>query len=389
MDMEIYPVPPTRKRRKRRSNDLARHLLVFFAITPVGCLAALAIGLSISWYLYPTRYTNMPIAELSPQYTEEVVMMAAADFAQTKDIQRANQLLAQLEVPNTAQYVSLVAERLVKKHRGPITDDLKNVIQLADALGVSTVSMVSYIATATSTPTATPLPTATFLPTPPPVAEVAAVNQTAAPIQNPNPAESTPTPLPTETPTAIPTDTPTLLPTKIPPTTPPQPPTHTPAPTPTATTKSEFDFNITKERLYTKQENGGCLGMHTIFITVIDAKGNPIKGVQIGDTWGNKGPITGHKGDDKPGLATWDLYKNGFYVSVKNDPTAGRPVTSQVSSMLSSNDWEIGIPRLIEAGYCPDESTCRELWNSGKFGEGRNSLCWGHYSWEVVFQRAW
>jgi len=101
-----------------------------------------------------------------------------------------------------------------------------------------------------------------------------------------------------------------------------------------------------------------CEGMHSIFVNVVDAAGNPIKGVEMADEWGavNPGPVTGHKGDDKPGLAMYDLYKNGYKIFVKNDPTAGRPVTSQISDILSSNDWEIGIPRLIEAGYCPDEA---------------------------------
>ncbi|RME70157.1 MAG: hypothetical protein D6784_17155, partial [Chloroflexi bacterium] len=162
-----------------------------------------------------------------------------------------------------------------------------------------------------------------------------------------------------------------------------------PEPTPTPT--PEFDFIITKQRMLTKEENGGCLGMHSIFVTVVDAAGNPLKGVELADVWGavNPGPVTGHKGDDQPGLAVYDLYKNGLKIYVKNDPSAGRPVTSQVTDLLSTNDWEIGIPRLIEAGYCPDEATCRVLWNSGVAGQGNNSLCWGHYSWEVTFQRAW
>ena len=125
-------------------------------------------------------------------------------------------------------------------------------------------------------------------------------------------------------------------------------------------------------------------------MTVVDAAGNPLKGVELGDEWNAvPGVVTGHKGDDQPGLAMYDLYKNGFKIFVKNDPTAGKSVTSQVSELLSSNDWEIGIPKLIEAGYCPDEPTCRVLWNSGVAGQGNNSLCWGHYSWEVIFQRAW
>jgi hypothetical protein len=152
----------------------------------------------------------------------------------------------------------------------------------------------------------------------------------------------------------------------------------------------DVDFVIVKQRLLTKEENGGCAGNHNIFIDVIDANGNPIKGVQLGDIWNNPGPVTGHKGEDLPGRAEYDLYKDsGYHVLVKEDPTAGRPVTSEVTELLSADDWKIGIPRLIEAGYCPDEATCRVLWNSGTFGEGNNSLCWGHYSWEVVFQRTW
>jgi hypothetical protein len=64
-------------------------------------------------------------------------------------------------------------------------------------------------------------------------------------------------------------------------------------------------------------------------------------------------------------------------------------VTSETTGLLSADDWKIGIPRLVESGYCPDEATCQVLWNSGQFGVGNNSLCWGHYSWEVVFQRTW
>ncbi len=374
------------RRRKRGGLRIDRRLLILFSITPIGCLLALLLGLLIAWYLFPTRFINAQISDLPQEEADEIVIMAAADFAEHEDIDRVREMLAELEVPNTPQYVSMVAERMIRTNRGPVDEDLENVVRLADALGVSTVSMIAYVSTPTSSPTITPIPTDTPPPTPTPTntlvveVTVAAEGETgvevaaeveaapAAPTEEP-PATDTPTPEPaaTSTPVPIPTDT----------------------PEPTATPVPEVDFVITKQRLLTKEENGGCMGMHSIFITVVDAAGNPIKGVEIGDVWGNPGPTTGHKGDDQPGLAMWDLYKNGFIILVKNDPTAGRPVTSQESELLSSNDWEIGIPRLIEAGYCPDEPTCRVLWNSGVFGEGNNSLCWGHYSWEVTFQRTW
>jgi hypothetical protein len=320
------------------------------------------------------------VSDFSEDQAQEVVIMAAADFAEHKDIERAREILAELKVPNTSQYVSMVAERMIRTNRGPVEADIENVVRLADALGVSTVSMIAYVSTPTPIPTETPIPTDTPPPTPTPTNTLVVAEQsTAAPQVEVALAAPTEEPPPTETSTPEPA--------APPPTPVPVPPTNTPEPT--ATPKPEFDFVVTKQRLLTKNENGGCAGNHNIFISVVDAAGNPIKGVQIGDVWGNPGPLTGHKGDDKPGYAEYDLFKNGFKIFVQSDPTAGRPVTSQITELLSSNDWEIGIPKLIEAGYCPDEATCRVLWNSGVFGEGNNSLCWGHYSWDVVFQRTW
>jgi len=383
--------------RKNKMSNTGRIALILASITPIGCLCAMLIGLGITWYVYPTRYTNTEFSELSEQHTDEVVIMAAADYAKYKDVARAKEVLSQLKVANVPQYVSLVAEKLMRQHRGPVTEDIQNVIMLADALNVSTTAMIAYISSPTPLPSPTPPPTDTPMPTAiiQPTAEVvvaqvaASVNEVAevaTSVAQATEEQPTPTETPTVEPTATETDVP-AAPTNTPV---PVPPTDTPVPEATATVKAEFDFVVKKQRIYTKQENGGCEGMHSIFIDVIDAQGNPIKGVQIGDEWGNPGPVTGHKGDDRPGHAEWDLYKNGgFKVSVKNDPSAGRPVTSQVSDLLSSDDWKIGIPNLIAGGYCGDEGACRRDWNSGVFGEGANSLCWGHYSWELVFQRSW
>jgi hypothetical protein len=357
---------------------------------------AILIGLAITWYLFPTRFVNARISDLSDEHAQEVVVMAAADFAKHNDVKRAKTILAELKVPNPSQYVALVAEQMIRTNRGPIDEDIKNVVNLAKALGVSTVSMVSYVSTPTSLPTETPPPT----PTP---TNTLVVQQAAQGVESgvsaeldsldgvDNPANANivtvaeAPAVPTEAP---PTDTPVPAPaaTAIP-----VPPTNTPEPTPTPEpTKPAVDFVIVKERLLTKEENGGCAGNHNIFVEVIDASGAPLKGIQLGDIWNNPGPVTGHKGDDKPGRAEYDLYKDGgYHILVKADPSAGRDVTSEVTGLLSSDDWKIGIPKLIEAGYCPDEGTCQVLWNSGTFGVGNNSLCWGHYSWEVVFQRTW
>ncbi len=217
----------------------------------------------------------------------------------------------------------------------------------------------------TSTPTATPTDTATLAPT------------------------DTPTPSPTPSPTLTPTKTP-LPPTDTPTATfTPAPPTDTPTPTP-----PPFDFVVVHQRIWTNEENGGvsvngsvtgCGYGHQIYVWVIDAAGNALDGVVIGDTYNNPKHISGEKG---PGHAQYDLHMNGFELLVVEDTNAGRPVTSQVSRVLSANDWQIPIPWLIEGHYCATEEECRARRADPETGSA-SSLCWGHYSYEIVFQRTW
>ncbi|HRV95327.1 MAG TPA: hypothetical protein P5526_24430, partial [Anaerolineae bacterium] len=151
--------------RKRRRSGLKfdRRILILFAVAPFGCLMAILAGLFVTWYLAPTRFVNARVSDMSEEYAQEIVIMAAADYAENEDIDRAKEILTRLEVPNPTQYVSLVAEEMIRTNRGTVDDDIKNVVFLAKALGVSTVSMVAYVSppTATFTPTDTPTPSPT------------------------------------------------------------------------------------------------------------------------------------------------------------------------------------------------------------------------------------
>ena len=126
------------------------------------------------------------------------------------------------------------------------------------------------------------------------------------------PVDVTPTytPWPTETPMPTATFTPTATPTETPiptatytPTNTPVPPTNTPVPTwapvraaavqvapaaqaaaaavPVAAPKSSTQFTLTEVRRLTPCENRG---MHNIFVTVVDAAGNPVDGVMLVQT---------------------------------------------------------------------------------------------------------
>ncbi len=254
-------------------------------------------------------------------------------------------------------------------------------------------------------------------PSPPaatPVAAVSTSEPTPTATQMPPRVQATPTPSPTHTPTLLPSDTPTATPTHtLTPTPSPLPsdtptdsptaiPTRTPRPKPTPTetpapatpTPPPFDFIVVHQRLWTNEENGGtsnagsangCGYGHEIYVWVQDATGAPLSGVVIGDTYNNPRHISGEKG---PGHAQYDLYMNGYSLLVVEDNNAGRPVTSQVSEVMSGNDWEIPIPWLIQGHYCATEAECLTR-RADPNKPGGSGLCWGHYSYEITFQRTW
>jgi hypothetical protein len=227
--------------------------------------------------------------------------------------------------------------------------------------------------TPTPSPTHTPLPLPSDTTTPIPTF-------TRTPTPTPSPLASDSAQPPFGTPTAIPTRRPKATPTETP-----APATPTPPP---------YDFVVVHQRLRTNEENGGtseggsangCGRGHEIYVWVIDKAGAPLDGVVIGDTYDNPRHISGEKG---PGHAQYILYMNGYRLLVVEDNNAGRPVTSQVSEVMSGNDWEIPIPWLIQGHYCATEAECLAR-RAEPNKPGGSGLCWGHYSYEIIFQRTW
>lgn len=119
--------------------------------------------------------------------------------------------------------------------------------------------------------------------------------------------------------------------------------------------------------------------MHSIFITVVDAAGNPLNNIVLGDTWNNVEVVSGDKGDGK---AEINLWTNTMEVTVKRD-VQGQPYTSEVSFPFSSFMTTIPNDQMIAAGYCANKIECE--WKR----QNESYYCGGHYSWEVIFQKTY
>lgn len=136
--------------------------------------------------------------------------------------------------------------------------------------------------------------------------------------------------------------------------------------------------------MLTIEENQGCQGPHNIFVKVIDINGVPLDGIVVGvDTpTGERVELfTGEKG---PGKAEFPMY-GSYWVRIVRDRT-GRAYTSEVIRWLDS--FQPTVKDLWNGGYCQHaEKTYEECAKLRDLGAGY--LCYGHYSYEVVFQRQW
>jgi hypothetical protein len=306
---------------------------------------------------------------------EGYTLQVAAAYASNHDLQQAQAQLDQLDVPNVGQWVIQCVDQAIAGSQPKA--DIQVLCDLAQGMGVQSPQMIAFLATPTPQPTDTPLPTSTPTATATPVPPTITLT--------PLPPTDTPTPVPTDTPTPTPTPTSTrtATPTRTATSKPKPKPTSTPKPKPTATAAQPAgpEFAIIEARMYSKAENGGCLGMHNIFVQVRDQNGAPLDGIIVCRKWalanGDPAACKG-SGEKGPGELEFDIYGHGDNVYVASADPAHTP-RSDVSIQLSTQDEDIPIPWFIAGGYCPDEENCRHRVQS-------NDLCKGHYSYRVVFQ---
>lgn len=219
----------------------------------IALAAGIVLGLIYAWLINPVEFTTADPSHLEPRYREAWVVLSAEAYVAGGDWERTRLRLDGLEDPNLAQTVGALFERY---NTGGPNPAARALARLSDRLGQRLAAMLIYLAT----PVVTPTPPPTRLPA-------------------------------TRTPTA--TSEPTLEPT----------PTDTfPSPTPTATPTPEFSV---------AGRESVCLSSGTpqIRVTVQDAEGQGLPGVDVWITWdgGADRLVTGLKPEISPGFGDFDM----------------------------------------------------------------------------------
>lgn len=351
--------------------------LIMAILVIAGLAAGVGLGLLLGWVVLPVTYVDTKICDLAPEHKDEYGVLVAAAYGKDGDLAKAQNRLAELEVPNTNQWLSDLIDRCAGNGRAEA--DIQALAVLAQDMGVSNPQLVAFLPSPTPRPTDTPAPTPTSPPTDTPTAEPTA---TETPVPTDTPA---PEPTATETPVPEPTDTATTAPPTNTPkpanTQPPPKPTNTPAPTKPAGPK----FSIVESRMLHINENSGCLGNHNIFVEVRDKNGAPLSGVTVCRYWSLKiqdpaaCKVSGVTDAKPPGWVEFDIHMTGDQVYIASD-MSGQGQLSPLSDNFDTRDEMIPLPLLLSNGYCESEEDCR-------IRLAENRLCRGHYSYKIVFQR--
>jgi hypothetical protein len=257
----------------------------------LGCALGLALGVFITWQVWPVVYYDTDPVDLRSEHKDDYVVMVAAAYAQDGDLELAVLRLDGLGFEDAKQ----VVVGLFQRHReAGYVGESHTLAVLAYDLGVEDVALLPYIEGPTATPQIVASPTiaatleATALPTPTePVPEPTVTATEPPPEASPTPTETPepPTPTPTEPPTE---DTPTPLPT------------------------GEFDFQLVE------QEDLGCSSEGAgdyILVYVQDEEDRGLAGVQI-MVVGPEGEdlfFTGMKPEVDSGFADFRVATAGTY----------------------------------------------------------------------------
>ena len=353
--------------------------LIIAVLAILGLTAGVALGLLLGWVVWPVEIVDTSISDLAPEHKEEYVLMVAKAYACDGDLEKAQARLERLEVPNINGWLSAQIDSYIAEGRDEA--DIQALAALADAMGVTSPNMLAYLATDTPVPTDTPLPTPTPLPTNTPTATPLPPTETPTSLP---PTETPTSPPPTET-AVPPTDTPKPAPTNTPK---PAGPTNTPKPPPPTNTPQPPagpDFVVIEQRMKRVGEDAQHCdsGDHTIYLTVVDANGNPLNGIVVHGVWTNIDLVTGEKGDGKTEVP---LYNSGEEFVITGD-TSGATFSSQTTRTLRT-DWPTA-QDLWDCGYCD----CKPFPNFEECQLARDNHTYlfakGHYSYNVVFKRSW
>jgi hypothetical protein len=123
--------------------------LVTFGFLAIGLVIGIGLGLFLGWVAWPTQFTDANPAVLAETYKQDYVLMIAADYALTDDLDAARQQVSTLGSGGEDFLFSLTLDQILQDGNPA---EIRQLAQLANDLGLYSPAMAPFLANEQGTP---------------------------------------------------------------------------------------------------------------------------------------------------------------------------------------------------------------------------------------------
>ncbi len=116
--------------------------LLIFGLVGFGLILGVVLGLFLGWIAWPTEFESANPAMLAEEYKQEYVLMIAADYALTGDLDVARQQVASLGEGGEAFLFSFTLDQILQS-RNQV--EIRQLSHLANDLGQYSPAMDPYL----------------------------------------------------------------------------------------------------------------------------------------------------------------------------------------------------------------------------------------------------
>lgn len=113
--------------------------LSIFSFIGIGLIIGIGLGLFLGWIAWPTEFTDANPSVLAEEYKQEYLLMVAADYTLTGDLDAARQ---KVSLPGEDFLFSYTLDQILQ---GGSQVEIRQLAQLAHDLGRTSPAMTPYL----------------------------------------------------------------------------------------------------------------------------------------------------------------------------------------------------------------------------------------------------
>jgi hypothetical protein len=118
------------------------HWLRNIGLVIIGLALGAGLGLLLGWVVWPTEYTDATPVILQEGYRRDYIVMTAAAYAADSDLTVATERIDALGVNGRDHLFAVTIDAILS---GGDEQDIRQLVQLATALGLSSPAMDPYL----------------------------------------------------------------------------------------------------------------------------------------------------------------------------------------------------------------------------------------------------